>query len=132
MSKVTEKELKAYFSDISKAIVCDRKKKKEFLGQLKNDVETYLAENGEATISQIEACFGSSESIAASFMENIGAERLKKSIDIRRAVIIALAAALVIYALFVVISLVDVHQEAHGYIEEGIMMIKNVTGGEFK
>ncbi len=131
MSKVTDKELKKYFCDVSKALICDRKQKKLFISQLEADVEAYLAENEDAEIRQIENSFGSPEVIAASFMENVGTEKLKKSLDVKKAIIIAIVAALIIYALFVVISLIDVHGEAHGYFEEGIMMIKNqFTGGE--
>ncbi len=131
MSRVTDRELKKYFCDVSKALICGRKQKKVFISQLEADVEAYLAENEDAEISQIENSFGSPEIIAASFMENVGTEKLKKSLDIKKAMIIAIIAALLIYALFVVISLMDVHDEAHGYIEEGIMMVKNnIWGGE--
>ena len=131
MSKATERHWEEYLSKVSKALICDKKQKKAVLDQLRADVEDYLSENSEATVADIEGCFGTPESIAASFMENVDTVKLKRSLDLKKIIVIAVVIALAIYALFVVISLIDVHDEAHGYFEEGIMMIKNnIAGGE--
>lgn len=129
MSKLTEKELRTYFSQVSKAVVCGSKQKKDFLKQLKSDVEAFLSENPDITIKEIENCFGTPEKIATSFIDNTNSARLKDKLSLKKLIIVAVAIALLGYIAFVVISLIDVHSEAHGYFEEGIMMINNQSMG---
>lgn len=131
MSKVTKAELNGYFSEISALLLCNEKHKKGFIMSLRNDIEAFLEENTEADINDIKAVFGSAEDISKGFMENTDPKTIAKRIKIKKYILAAVAVAVLIYALFVVFSLIDVHEEAHGYIEEGIMMIKIVTGGDF-
>ena len=129
MSKVTKAELNGYFSEISALLLCNEKHKKGFIMSLRNDIEAFLEENTEADINDIKAVFGSAEDISKGFMENTDPKTIAKRIKLKKYILAAVA--VLIYALFVVFSLIDVHEEAHGYIEEGIMMIKIVTGGDF-
>ncbi len=126
MNEKRDQELKAYYSEISKSIVCSKKQKKEFLSQLIGDVNYYLSENPEASVQEIKNCFGSSEDIAKSFVSGYDSVDIKKKLSIKKAVIIAVIIMVLIYAAFVVISLIDVHNEAHGYIEEGIMVMSGI------
>ncbi|MEE1320830.1 MAG: DUF6120 family protein [Acutalibacteraceae bacterium] len=126
MNEKRDKELKAYYSEISKSIVCSKKQKKEFLSQLIGDVNYYLSENPEASVQEIKNCFGSSEDIAKSFVSEYDSVDIKKKLSIKKAVIIAVIIMVLIYAAFVVISLIDVHNEAYGYIEEGVMLMSGI------
>ena len=132
MSKLTQKELKGYFSDVSAAIVCKEKQKKAFLQQLRSDVEDFLLENPDSSLKQIEDCFGTAEKISHSFMENAGTKEITQRLKLKKYILIALVAALVIYAAFVVISLIDVHTEAHGFFTEGIMMAESLLRGDLR
>lgn len=123
-------ELKAYYKEIEKLLVCDRKQKDEFMFALKADIDEYIATVGETDIESIRAEFGTPEKIAESFLSNSDALTIKKKLDIKKCIIIAVVVALLIYLAFVIISLIDVHTEAHGYIEEGIMMINTLIGGD--
>lgn len=129
MSRITEAELKKYYSDVSGAIVCDRKQKSAFMKDLKSNVDEYLTSNPEATDEDIRGCFGSPDRIADSFLENTDPAKIKRRLDIKKCIIIAIIAAMIIYLAFVVISLIDVHTEAHGYFKEGIMTINNILRG---
>lgn len=122
-------ELKAYYSEIEKLLVCDRKQKTAFMTELMTNIDEYIATVGETDIDSIRAEFGTPEVIAESFLMNSDAVTIKKKLDIKKCILIAIVIALVIYLAFVVISLIDVHTEAHGYIEEGIMMISTLKGG---
>ena len=123
------KQLQEYYREISKHVICPGKLKKEFLNQLKDDIDCFISDNPEATIEDVKENFGTAKAIAESFMQGMDVSGLKKKLNISKMIFIALVIALVIYAAFVVISLVDVHNEAHGYIEEGIMMIKTFGRG---
>lgn len=123
-------ELKAYYKEIEKLLVCDRKQKIAFMSELRANVEDYIAAVGETDIDSIRAEFGTPEKIAESFLSNSDALTIKKKIDVKKCIVIAVVVALLIYLAFVIISLIDVHTEAHGYIEEGIMMINTLIGGD--
>ncbi len=129
MAKVTDRELKKYYSRVSKTVFCSRKQKKEFIQQLKENVEEYVADTPDATIEDIKNSFGTPETIAESFMVNTDSAKIKKQIQIKKMIFIALIVALGIYALFVVLSLIDVHTEAHGYFEEGFLTVGNIIEG---
>lgn len=122
-------DLKEYYREIEKLLVCQRKQKADFMSALKADIDEYIATVGQADIENIRAEFGTPEKIAESFLSNSDAVTIKRKTDLRKCIVAAVIVALVIYFAFVIISLVDVHTEAHGYIEEGIMMINTLTGG---
>lgn len=113
--------LNEYISSVSSLIICPLKLKKAFLAELRSDVENFLAENENATKEEIENFFGTPESIASSFISNTDSAKIKRKILIKNILIIAIILALLIYLAFVVISLIDVHTESHGYFEEGIV-----------
>lgn len=123
-------ELKLYYSEIEKLLVCDRKQKSSFMAELKANVDEYLAISPDSDIEKIKAEFGTPEIIAESFLSNSDAAAVKKKLDIKRSILIALVIALAVYIAFVIASLIDVHTEAHGHIEEGIMMINTAIGGD--
>ena len=117
------KKLQEYYREVSKHVICPNKLKKEFLNQLKDDIDCFISDNPEATIEDVKENFGTAMAFAESFMQGMDVSGLNKKLNIRRVILITCIVALIIYAAFVVISLVDVHNEAHGHIEEGIMMI---------
>ncbi len=129
MNKTNDCELKEYYARISACVLCDRKQKKAFLKELQSNIEEFRLSNPQATVSDIEAFFGSPEQIAASFTDNTDSVKLKKKLSVKRIVLLAVILALLVYVAFVVISLIDVHTEAHGYFEEGILAVVSALKG---
>lgn len=131
LNNIDKKQLQEYFREISNRVICPKKLKQEFINQLRNDIDCFISDNPGAKITDIKENFGTAEAIAESFTQGLDSSELKKKLSIRKMILVAVVIALVIYAAFVVISLIDVHNEAHGYIREGIMMMKNnIIGGE--
>lgn len=128
MNRVTDTELKKYYSEISKSVLCTGKHKRTFMKQLKFDIDSYISENPEATLEEVKNCFGTADTIAESFIVNSDCSEIKRKLDIKKLLIVAVVAALLVYLAFIVISLIDVHTEAHGYFSEGIL----VTGALLK
>ncbi len=129
MAGVTEKELKNYYSQINRLIICEHRQKKDFLKQFDENVQEYISDAPGATLADIEKNFGTPETIAESFIVNADSTRIKKQVQIKRVIVISVIIALIIYALFVVISLIDVHTEAHGYFEEGFLTVSSIIKG---
>lgn len=129
MKKTTDYELKEYYTRISACVLCDRKQKKAFLKELQSSIEEFRFNNPQASLSDIEAFFGSPEQIAASFTDNTDSVRLKKRLSVKKIVLLAILLVLLIYFAFIVISLIDVHTEAHGYFQEGILTVVGVLKG---
>lgn len=127
---VNKTELKEYYREIEKLLVCDRKQKTAFMAELQANIDEYIAGAGETDMESIKAEFGTPEVIAESFLSNSNVLTIKKKLDIKKCIIIAVVIALLIYLAFVIMSLIDVHTEAHGYMQEGIMMINTFIGGE--
>lgn len=123
MSKITEKELKAYFKAVSEGLVTDKKKKGAFLKELEAEVEDYLSSREDVTMSEIEASFGTPEQIAQSFLSQSDPVKIRKSLSIKKVLLLALAIILLVYVVFVIVSLIDVHTEAHGFFTEGLLML---------
>ena len=115
--------LKAYYAEVSRRLLCGRKEKRAILNSLRADVEAYQSENGALTPETAAVVFGTPEEIAAGVLQGADPAALKRKLTIRRAVLIALALALLIWAAFAVAGLIDVHTEAHGTFEEEILAI---------
>lgn len=115
--------VKQYYADVSKALVCGKKEKRAVLSALKNDVAAYLNENTGVTRDSLLAVFGTPEEIAAGAMQTANPLTLKKKLTFKRMLLVSLLIALLIWAAFAVISLIDVHNEAHGFTQEGILHI---------
>ena len=123
------KFLKSYYARVSALLLCGGKAKRAILSELRGNVTDWLAENGDARPEDILAVFGTPEQIAEIALQGTDPAARKKKIVLRRAVLAALLLALLIWAAFAVAGLIDVHTEAHGYFEEGLLAIFSAEGG---
>ena len=120
--------LRDYCADVSALLPCGRREKNALLRELRQNVEDYLADAPDAPPETLLSVFGTPEQIAESMLQTVQPAALRKKLTLKKAVLLALLAAVLIYAAFVVVSLIDVHTEAHGYFTEGILRIAAVTG----
>ncbi len=126
MNDSLDKKLDCYYKEISSRVTCSAKQKRSFIRELKCEVEEFIRNSPEAGIDDIKSVFGTPSEIAESFTVNITAEEEKKIFTVRKIVLYSAAAFLLVWILFAVISLIDVHTEAHGYFSEGVLYIYNV------
>ncbi len=52
-------DLKTYYKEIDKALICEKKVKKTFLNELKVNIEQYVKDSGIDNINEIKKHFGS-------------------------------------------------------------------------
>ncbi len=100
-------DLKTYYKEIDKVLVCEKKEKKAFLDELKLNIEQYINDNNVKTIDEIKERFGSPQEIANSFLGDIDTSSLKKLLSIKKAVIIALIVLVVIIAMVYISAFID-------------------------
>ena len=124
----TRRWLRNYFAETASLLPCGRREKHALLRELRQNVEDYLADAPEAPPETLLSVFGTPEQIAESMLQTVKPASLRKKLTLKKAVLLALLAAVLIYAAFVVVSLIDVHTEAHGYFTEGILRIITGTG----
>ena len=124
---MTVHELKPYFNETRQKLMCSGKEKKRILGDLKNEVSVFLSEHPAADKKDVIGVFGTPDEIAASVGMS-EADRIK-TVFFKRAVLTALLIALLLYAAFIVSGFLDVHTEAHGYTESGILVSARLWEG---
>ncbi len=130
MNKSLICQLDSYYKEITDYLICSKKEKSSFIKELKTDIDEFILSFPEAAYEDIISTFGTPREIADSFISLAKTEDIRKRLDIRKLITGLLLAAFIIYLLFIIISLIDVHTESHGYFEEGFLFIqKIVTGG---
>lgn len=130
MNNTLKHKLGIYYKEISDGILCSGRQKNLFINDLKKEVDAFVDSTPDADMAEILSVFGSSEEIAAGFNSGLSQTEIKKRLSVRRVITVLLIAALAVWALFAVISLIDVHSEAHGYFTEELLYIYNMCGGE--
>lgn len=123
---MTTAEIKAYLKETERSLTCPGKAKKRIMEELKKETAAFAVENPDAGKDELIKLFGTPEEIAA--CANTEAGQPVKGVNIKKAILCALTVALILYAAFIVISLVDVHTEAHGYFESGVLTVLPVLG----
>lgn len=131
MTEALKKELNTYFSNVEDLLLCDRKNKKAFLEDLKNDIDEFVQHEPDVDFDSILSAFGTPEEIAESFLKNADIADIKKKMNVKKILLFSLLAVVLVYVIFVIASFIDVHTEAHGYFEEGILQASPVLARGF-
>ena len=81
--KPEKADLKRYYNDVSRALVCDRAQKRAILTALRENLEEYASEHTDASGETLRAVFGTPEEIAAGALEGEDLRALKRKSNIR-------------------------------------------------
>ncbi len=123
---ITQKQINKYIKDIKKELLYGTRESRQFLKELKQNVTDYAEENQNADMAQVTEQFGKPEDIAATFFEQYGKEDIKKKVNIRRVVIVALTIAITMFIIALAIELIDAHRTGMGYYSEEIVTNKSI------
>lgn len=129
MNKRLDERLSGYYKEIYSAIPCERKKKAAFMSEFRAQIEEFTESSPETDIEEIISVFGSPEEISEGFIKELTGREIRKKLTIKRIIAFFISAVLLIWAVFAVISLIDVHSEAHGYFSEAVLFIQKLWGG---
>ncbi len=119
-----EKDIRNYISDVGRNLVCSRKLKKQILKDIENDVLDYTDNKQITDINEIYAHFGTPEEIAKAYLSDAEPQNIKKAINVRKVIIAAVVAIIMIYLGVMFFIVYDAHNETHGYFTESV---KDVT-----
>ena len=123
---ITQKQINKYIKDIKKELLYGTKESRQFQKELKQNVTDYAEENQNADMAQVTEQFGKPEDIAATFFEQYGKKDIKKKVNIRRVVIVALTIAITMFIIALAIELIDAHRTGTGYYSEEIVTNKSI------
>lgn len=120
--------LRQYYRKIRNFLPCAGKLKKRILFEIQSNVNKYLENCPDADIQQIEGHFGSPQSIAAAYVDDMNTEELLQALCIRKKIITAIISCvmviLLIWGTVVSISLKHVANRNTVYIETEIIEIE--------
>jgi len=109
-----EKEIEKYISDVSSKLLCSKEKKKELIEDIRGAVFDFAEESGTNNIADIYKHFGTPEELAKAHMSELDPEQIKKKVNIRRVVIVAVVVALIALVFSLIIALIDGHIAGNG------------------
>lgn len=124
-TKPSEKELTDYYRKIEKALPCSTETKKNILFDLKSNIAEYLDEYPEAEISDIINHFGAPDLFASGYVASLEDAELNKKVHkskwIKRGVIIAVIAVILLSAITTIWVISENHKAADYYYQEDII-----------
>jgi len=109
-------ELQPYYKDISKRLLCKRKVKRRFLLEFQNGVQELIDNHPNTTPQEVRSHFGTPEEIAGEFLASLHPNEVKRALNWKRVLLIGLGMALLLLVLYIVISLIDGHLAATGFL----------------
>lgn len=87
--------LKRYIRSIGDALPCSGKVKKQIVSQIRESIVDYLQENPEADFATVQAHFGTSQEIAASYVNEQAPSALLHKMSIKKKVLVIVAGVMV-------------------------------------
>ena len=116
--------VKSYIRQVQSKLPCAGKEKRRIMEALRGNIETFLKDNPEAEAADVEAHFGSPESIAYSCVEQTELDDVIRKMRIRRIVVRIVAAtaalAVLLWAGAVGWAIFNEWNSTHGYNEDTI------------
>lgn len=102
-----EKEIEKYISDVSSKLLCSKEKKKELIEDIRGAVFDFAEGSDTKDIAEIYKHFGTPEELAKAHMSELDPAQIKKKVNIRKVLIVAVVVALVLFTIMLFISIID-------------------------
>lgn len=102
-----EKEIEKYISDVSSKLLCSKEKKKELIEDIRGAVFDFAEGSDTKDIADIYKHFGTPEELAKAHMSELDPAQIKKKVNIRKVLIVAVVVALVLFTIMLFISIID-------------------------
>ena len=137
MSRKQNWYIKKYVCAVSSFLPCSGKTKKPWLDAIRAQAEDYIAQGGDP--AALAERFGTTQQVAAAYVDEMPTAELLAELHIRRrvvtTVVLAVVAALAVYAGVLLLQLHTIHQDLSGWSEKTVTEVESWTvndsqGGE--
>lgn len=137
MSRKRNWYIKKYVCAVSSFLPCSGKTKKPWLDAIRAQAEDYIAQGGDP--AALAERFGTPQQVAAAYVDEMPTAELLAQLHIRRrvvtTVVLAVVAALAVYAGVLLLQLHTIHQDLSGWSEKTVTEVESWTvndsqGGE--
>ena len=117
MQPILNKELKNYYKDVKKVLICDKKTKLRIIDSLDNDIKAKIDDGSITTIDDVIEIFGTPEQIATNYqIDDLKDLHNTKRIIIKAVLITLSIIVLIILAYFAFVLISDIIS-GNGYVE---------------
>lgn len=117
MDNIPKKQLKKYYRDIRRYLLCERTKKRALFHALKNDIEAFLIENPSADMEALYQQFGTAKDVAEAYMEEMPQVNLIRSIKGHKTIHIITTLLIVAILTFTISLIYYVRQHSNDIVE---------------
>lgn len=130
------KASRKYIKEVGRVLPCRRGQKRKIIQEIQSSIVMYLAENPDADYDVISLRFGKPEQIAASLVEDMGADELLKRLNIKKKILLcALCAIIAIVTIWLGVvgsAYIKYLDQSNGYYDIAIDVIEDIqfTEGE--
>ena len=114
---IIEIEIEKYLFEIQNNLVCSNKAKKNIISEIEGFVYDYAEVKGVTDISELYEHFGTPEEMARTYLSQADPKKIAKAVRVKKAVIIGVIVAILLFAISLVIALLDSHKSNYGSIE---------------
>ncbi len=119
-----KKDIDKYLSQVKAYLPCRKADKTAILEDIRQAIFEFKENSGTENIDDIYNRFGTPEEIAKAYLSDAEPQNIKKAINIRKVIIAAVVAIIMIYLGVMFLIVYDAHNETHGYFTE---IVKDVT-----
>lgn len=120
MNNCINKEVDSFIAEIKKNMLCPVSQKKTIINDFENSIFDFVESNNITDISDVYAHFGEPKDIAQQLLEDIEPSKIKKAINIKRVVLCALIFLALIFAISMILIVIDNHFSQPAYFSEDI------------
>ena len=126
MSRI-DKEIDEYIAEIKKNLICSSSQKNTIINDLRESVINFVEENGIDNIDKVYAQFGAPQDIADQSISDTEPQKIKKTYNHHRVIIIGVVAAVLIVAAVIIWAALDGHKSTNGYFVETLDTTSETT-----
>lgn len=114
-NKQLNQEKRKYLNEVRSYFISDQGTRNKFIRDLKSDIDGFIEENAVTDFKSVYDRFGKPQDIAKGFFENADIKKIKRKMNITRVVLIAVVMALVMFAAFLTVELINANWDHTGY-----------------
>lgn len=123
--KQSDRQLKKYYQEIAQWLPCSGKTKRQIILRIQENILTFILADPDATMQDIYKHFGTPQSIAAAYIDDIDSTRILKTIQIRRmlkrVIITVVAIAVLLWSGLIGWAAYEEWTSVHGYITDEVI-----------